>query len=98
MLHLYRAALHARSVVPGLGDGPLTWVPSDPGVLAFERGSGFRCITNLSSAALPLPPQAAVLLASADVSDGNLPPDATVWLRPDPEPAGPTRRVPADES
>ncbi len=38
MLHLYRAALHARRVVPGLGDGPLTWVPSDPGVLAFERG------------------------------------------------------------
>ena len=98
MLHLYRAALRVRRVEPGLGDGPLTWVPSDPGVLAFERGSGFRCITNLSGAALPLPPQAAVLLASADVSDGHLPPDATVWLRPDPEPAGPARRVPADES
>ena len=98
MLNLYRAALHLRRVEPGLGDGPLTWVPSDADVLAFERGDGLRCITNLSSAALRLPPEAAVLLASADVTDGHLPPDATVWLRPDPEPAGPARRVPADES
>ena len=40
------------------------------------------CVTNLSSDPLPLPPHRAVLLASADVSDGHLPSDATAWLRP----------------
>ena len=98
MLQLYRAALRLRRTEPGLGDGPLTWVPSDPDVLAFERGDGFRCLTNLSSVALPLPPHGTVLLASADVSDGHLPPDATVWLRPDrAEPTEPARRVAADD-
>lgn len=97
MLHLYRSALRLRRTEPGLGDGPLTWVPSHPDVLAFERGDGLRCITNLSDAVLPLPPGAAVLLASADVMDGHLPPDATVWLRPDHEASGPARRVPADD-
>jgi len=29
-----------------------------------------------------LPPHEAVLLASVDVADHHLPPDATVWLRP----------------
>ena len=42
MLRLYRAALALRRVGPGLGDGPLTWVPSGPDVLAFERGDGVR--------------------------------------------------------
>jgi alpha-glucosidase len=98
MLHLYRTALRLRRTEPDLGDGPLRWVPSDPGVLDFERGDGFRCCANLSSTALPMPPHQAVLLASADVSDGHLPPDATVWLRPDrAEPTDPTRRVPADD-
>jgi hypothetical protein len=47
---------------------------------------------------LPLPAHRAVLLASADVSEGHLPPDATVWLRPDrDEPTDPARRVPADD-
>jgi alpha-glucosidase len=73
----------------------LTWLPSAPDVLAFARGDRFLCVTNLSSDALPLPPHEAVLLASADVSDGHLPPDATAWLRPDrTEPTEPARRVP----
>ena len=50
-----------------------------------------------SGAAIPLPPHRAVLLASADVSDGHLPPDATVWLRPDPAAAEPAGRVPHDD-
>ena len=98
MLHLYRAALRSRRTEPGLGDGPLAWVAASPGVLAFARGADFVNLTNLSGVAIPLPPHRAVLLASADVSDGHLPPDATVWLRPDPaaivEPAG---RVPDDD-
>ena len=97
-LNLYRAALRIRHADTALGDGPLTWIPSDPEVLAFERGPGFLNVTNLSSVAIPLPPHAAVLLASSDVSDGLLPPDATVWLRPDrAEPTDAARRVPNDD-
>jgi alpha-glucosidase len=98
MLNLYREALRLRREETGLGDGPLAWVASEPDVLAFSRGERFMSVTNLSSDALPLPPHEAVLLASADVSDGHLPPDATAWLRPDrAEPTEPARRVPADD-
>ena len=92
-------ALRIRRAEPGLGDGPLTWVAVRPRTSSRSRGATTSvCVTNLSSAALPLPPHRAVLLASADVSDGHLPPDATVWLRPDrDEPTEPARRVPADD-
>jgi alpha-glucosidase len=93
MLRLYRAALRIRRSEPGLGDGPFSWLASDPGVLAFARGPEFVNLTNLSETDVPLPPHLGVLLASADVSDGHLPPDATVWLRPDPDAeAGPAWR------
>ena len=98
MLNLYRTALRIRRAETGLGDGPLEWLASAPDVLAFARGPDFISITNLSSDVLPLPPHEAVLLASADVSEGHLPPDATVWLRQDrDEPTDPARRVPADD-
>jgi alpha-glucosidase len=93
MLRLYRAALRIRRSEPGLGDGPFRWLASDPAVLAFARGPEFVNLTNLSETDVPLPPHRGVLLASADVSDGHLPPDATVWLRPDPDAeAGPAWR------
>lgn len=98
MLELYRTALRIRRAEPGLGDGSLEWLASATEVLAFARGRDFISVTNLSSTAVPLPPHRAVLLASADVSEGHLPPDATVWLRPDrDEPTDPARRVPADD-
>jgi alpha-glucosidase len=98
MLNLYRDALRIRRAEPVLGDGPFAWLDSAPDVLAFARGRDLINITNLSGDVLPLPPHEAVLLASADVADGHLPPDATVWLRPDrAEPTDPTRRVPADD-
>lgn len=77
MLALYRKALRLRRTV----DGPFAWLPSGGGVLAFERGTGFRCLVNLSSSAVPLPAGAAVLLASGPSGDGLLAPDAAVWLR-----------------
>ena len=82
MLNLYRTALRIRHEEPDLGDGPLTWWSSPPDTLAFARGPRFLSLTNLSGASLPLPPHEAVLLASVDVADHHLPPDATVWLRP----------------
>ena len=51
MLSLYRAALARRRVEPALGDGPMTWLPSRPDVLSFERGGDFVCVVNFSAQA-----------------------------------------------
>jgi alpha-glucosidase len=87
MLNLYRAALRIRRSEPGLGDGPMAWLPSDDNVLAFRRGDHFVNVTNMSAVAVTLPPHTEILLTSADTVDGLLPPDATAWLVPAPETA-----------
>jgi alpha-glucosidase len=89
MLHLYRAALRIRREEPGLGDGPMAWLPADPEVLAFARGDRFLSVTNMSADDVALPPHSEVLLTSADLVGDRLPPDATAWLRP--------RSAPVDE-
>jgi alpha-glucosidase len=80
MLELYRAALRLRRAEPALGDGPMRWLPSPAGVLAFARGD-LSCVANLSPAPVPLPARTAVLLASGPLDDGLLPPDTAAWLR-----------------
>lgn len=81
MLELYRAAIQARKADPALGDGELTWLPAPDGVLAFSRGGGFSCLVNLSAAAVPMPAQGELVLASGPLDDGMLPSDTAVWLR-----------------
>jgi alpha-glucosidase len=99
MLHLYRAMLRIRREEPGLGDGAFAWVPSAPGVLAFARGARFVNVTNISDRPVPLSPGALVLLASTDVSDGALPPDATAWLLTPPAAGDESlRRVPSEDA
>ena len=99
MLHLYRALLRIRREDAGLGNDSFAWLPSAPGVLAFARDRGFVNVTNLSDRSVPLPLHDVVLLASDDVADGFLPPDATAWLRTDAgNPGTSERRVAPDES
>jgi alpha-glucosidase len=81
-LNLYREAIRIRREEPDLAGAPLEWLPSPDGVLAFARGSRFVSIANLSASAVRMPGDHRVLLASADVSGGWLPPDSAVWLRP----------------
>ncbi|MFI1047063.1 glycoside hydrolase family 13 protein [Streptomyces griseoruber] len=81
-LELYRTALRLRRKLFD-GEEP-TWLPdTPPGVLAFARSGGRRCVTNLSATPVPLPP-GEVLLSSTPLPDGTgpnpLPPDTTVWL------------------
>ncbi len=83
MLNLYRAALSLRRLDPGLGDGPMRWLDTAPGVLAFERGQRFAAVTNLSSDPIALPVTGELLLASAELDGGRLPPDASAWIRTD---------------
>lgn len=79
VLALYRAALRLRRELPALGDGDLSWHDSGPEVLDLSREPGFRCLLNFSRRDVPLP-AGRVLLASAVLRDGRLPPDAGVWL------------------
>jgi alpha-glucosidase len=81
MLSLYRRALACRRATPGLGDGPMAWLPAEPDVLAFQRGDGFACVLNLSTAPAALPAHTEVLVTSGPLRDGQLPTDTAVWLR-----------------
>ncbi|MET8079648.1 alpha-amylase family glycosyl hydrolase [Streptomyces sp. NPDC005303] len=77
-LELYRTALRLRRKL--LQGEELTWSDNGPAdVLDFVRHEGWRCVTNLSQAAVPLP-AGEVLLASGPSQDGLLAPDTTVWL------------------
>jgi alpha-glucosidase len=79
MQSLYRAALALRRASsPAAGEG-LDWLPAPEGCLAFRRRDGLVCMVNVSAGAVPLP-EGRVLLASADVADGSLPPDAAAWV------------------
>jgi alpha-glucosidase len=78
MLTLYREAIRLR---PVFGDGPLMWLPTGDGVLAFDRG-GVAVVVNLSDVPVELPPHGHVLLGSGSLDgDGWLPSDTAVWLR-----------------
>jgi alpha-glucosidase len=77
-LTLYRTALRLRREHVA---GPLTWLPSEPDVLAFTRDGGFTCLVNLSGAPVALPADRRVLLATQEL-DGELPVDAAAWLVP----------------
>jgi alpha-glucosidase len=81
MLELYRTALAIRRSQPALGDGPMTWLASPPGVLAFDRGTSVRCVVNLSDKPARLPEHAGLLLASGPLDGELLPTDCAVWLR-----------------
>ena len=74
---MYHDALRLRREL-GLGEGELTWVDADEHVVAFDNGE-VRALVNVAGAPVPLP-GGEVLLASTELS-GELPTDATVWLR-----------------
>ncbi len=99
MLNLYREALRLRR----RGARPRRRAPDLGGLRAGRARVHARRSHSCPSPTCPATrcrcrPTTAVLLASADVSDGHLPPDATAWLRPDrTEPTEPARREPADE-
>jgi len=84
-LELYKAGLRLRKQLDELGDGSLDWLDTADGVLAFTRPSPagdtsrFQSWTNFGPEPVALP-EGEVLLASADLVDGRLPADTTVWL------------------
>jgi len=81
MLWLYRQALRIRKRERSLGDGTLTWLPSDPTALVFQRGDDLINVTNLGTAPMALPDHDRILLSSTPLVGGMLPPDSTAWLQ-----------------
>ncbi|MFJ9704391.1 glycoside hydrolase family 13 protein [Streptomyces sp. NPDC101234] len=77
-LELYRTALRLRRKL--LDGETLTWAEAPEGVLHFARSEGWRCVTNVSHAPVPLPPGEVLLVSVPLPHDGTLPPDTTVWL------------------
>ncbi|MFG2053692.1 glycoside hydrolase family 13 protein [Micromonospora sp. NPDC048930] len=87
-LELYRTALRIRHEHPALaGTGGITWLETEPGVLAFRRTAGeveLTCVVNISGAAATVTGYGRPIAASADLTeqgDGHvLPVDAAAWF------------------
>lgn len=78
-LNLYRAALAARRKLQGAEE--LEWLETDSEqVLAFRRPSGWVNVTNFGDQTIELP-AGQLVLASAELVDGQLPGPATAWLQ-----------------
>ena len=63
-LELYRSALSLRREIPGLGDGPMEWLETPEGVLAFSR-PGFVCTLNTRATEVEMPVPGRPLLGTA---------------------------------
>lgn len=78
-LSLYREALALRRTW-GSADEDLEILDLGPDLLAYQRGSGLRCVVNMGTEPVALPAHDEVLLRS-DGATGDLAPDTAIWLR-----------------
>jgi alpha-glucosidase len=78
-LAFYRRALALRAQRAEFGGAGVQWLVSLPDTLAFRTDGGLICVLNAGAAPIPLP-DGEVLLASAALVDGQLPPDAAAWV------------------
>jgi alpha-glucosidase len=83
-LSMYRRALEIRRTDEGLRGDAFAWLTEPDGALHFERGSGFRCLVNVSGRPIALPAASTLLVRSdAPTAAGDpLPPGAAAWYRP----------------
>ncbi|MEP6979864.1 MAG: glycoside hydrolase family 13 protein [Nakamurella sp.] len=85
-LNLYRTALAARRVTTALGDGPMSWLDTEPGVVALRRGPDFISVTNFTDAAVAVPAEVAalkhvsVMASSSPSTDGTIAANTTTWF------------------
>jgi alpha-glucosidase len=79
VLAFYRRAIELRRNRGEFDGSTIEWLDSPVDTLAFRRNGGLVCVLNAGTRAIPLP-DGDVLLASAELVDGELPPDAAAWL------------------
>jgi alpha-glucosidase len=80
-LSFYRRAFELRSSREEFVGTGIEWLDSPDDSLAFRNTGGVVCVLNAGAAAIPLP-AGDVLLSSAELVDGQLPPNAAAWLSP----------------
>ncbi|HUW78387.1 MAG TPA: glycoside hydrolase family 13 protein [Candidatus Nanopelagicaceae bacterium] len=80
-LNMYRRALAIRHSHSGLGNGEMSWLPSQEQVLLFERGDGFLCLINFAGIEVQLPDQTKVIISSVPITGNLVPSDTAVWLQ-----------------
>ena len=78
MLSLYRAATFMRRQLSTAAAEAFIWQPSPPGVLSFDRGNHWTCVTNVDCDPVRLIGD--VLLASESLQDQWLPANTTAWI------------------
>jgi alpha-glucosidase len=78
-LELYRRLLRLRAG-HGLGSGDFSWLPDFPGSTVAFQNSGIAVIGNLGTATIALP-AGELLASSGPLVDGQLPGDATAWIK-----------------
>lgn len=77
-LELYRTALAMRrKLVQG---EKLSWRPSAPGTLWFEREAGWSSFTNFTDDVVELP-VGQIMLSTAEIVGNKVPANSTVWLK-----------------
>lgn len=79
-LSMYREALAIRKSEEGLGDGEMEWIEAGADVVAFERPGDFACYINFG-AAIELPSNSQILVASGPVHAHTLQTDTAAWVR-----------------
>jgi alpha-glucosidase len=78
-LEMYRAAVAARKQL--LTGEDFSWGALDGGeVIDFDRGNGWRSITNFGPTPVALP-AGEVVVVSSPLVDGKLDTDSTAWVR-----------------
>lgn len=78
-LSFYRTALSFRAQRPEFSGDEVDWYGSPTNCFAFRRSGGLVCVLNASTEAIAMPP-GEVLLSSAPLEAGKLPPNAAAWL------------------
>ena len=79
-LSFFRHALEIRRSRAEFTGNRVEWLAAPRGALVFARGDdGLRCALNTGKRPVPLP-DGELILASAPLVDGKLPPNAAAWL------------------
>jgi alpha-glucosidase len=76
-LELYKKALRLRKEIKGYEE--IEWLDSPQGVISFRRGN-WVVLINIDAEEAVHVPQGEVMITSADLENGNVPIDTTVWL------------------
>ncbi|MGO9508884.1 MAG: glycoside hydrolase family 13 protein [Mycobacterium sp.] len=78
-LSFFARALELRRSRSEFSGDDVEWLQASKDSLAFRRDGGLTCALNAGDEAMTLP-AGEIILSSAPLVDGKLPPDATAWL------------------